>query len=315
MPVGGARRQFAALAAAGILGMPAAVPSRAHRRAASDLPPSHLSARIGGAWRTIWTSASPERPTISDTAFDGALRWSRGAAGVEWTEVAIAGTGEAWRTRVIAARIDPAKIHLGLDTAVSDGAAAWTLAHAPRDAEIAFNAGQFEYSKPWGLVVLDGLTMLAPGTGPLATTVAIGADGSVRLIHGSTAIPARAKYAFQSYPTLIAAGSTPPALRRAGLGVDVAHRDARAALGVDRDGRVLVVLTRFDALGGLFGAVPFGLTTPEMAGLMLVFGARDAVMLDGGISAQLMVRDAQGTPHRWPGIRAVPLAVIGRAAR
>jgi hypothetical protein len=48
---------------------------------------------------------------------------------------------------------------------------------------------------------------------------------------------------------------------------------------------------------------------------MLAFGARDAVMLDGGISAQLMVRDAHGEAHRWPGIRAVPLAVIGRAVR
>ena len=34
------------------------------------------------------------------------------------------------------------------------------------------------------------------------------------------------------------------------------------------------------------------------------------VMLDGGISAQLLVRGADGGVRRWPGVRRVPLALV-----
>jgi hypothetical protein len=42
-------------------------------------------------------------------------------------------------------------------------------------------------------------------------------------------------------------------------------------------------------------------------------GASDAVMLDGGISAQLLLRDTEQHAHRWPGLRKVPLALVARA--
>ena len=41
-------------------------------------------------------------------------------------------------------------------------------------------------------------------------------------------------------------------------------------------------------------------------------GARHAVMLDGGVSAQLLVRDAAGRAQTWKGMRSVPLALTGR---
>ena len=93
--------------------------------------------------------------------------------------------------------------------------------------------------------------------------------------------------------------------------MDVALRDARLALGALADGRVVVAMTRFDALGERFGAVPFGLTVPETAAVMGALGARDAVLLDGGISAQMLVREKSVT-RRWPGLRPVPLALIAR---
>ena len=42
---------------------------------------------------------------------------------------------------------------------------------------------------------------------------------------------------------------------------------------------------------------------------MRALGAESAVALDGGISAQLMLRDALGEAHRWDGLRAVPLGL------
>jgi hypothetical protein len=94
-------------------------------------------------------------------------------------------------------------------------------------------------------------------------------------------------------------------------------------VGELRDGRLLVALTRFDApvaalpggarLGGVMARVPVGLTVPEAAALMGALGARRAVLLDGGLSAQLLVRAADGAERRWDGLRAVPLGLVALA--
>jgi len=59
--------------------------------------------------------------------------------------------------------------------------------------------------------------------------------------------------------------------------------------------------------------VPFGLTSVEMAAVMGALGCGQALLLDGGISGQLLVREAGGAVRRWPGTRSVPLALVGRA--
>jgi exopolysaccharide biosynthesis protein len=92
--------------------------------------------------------------------------------------------------------------------------------------------------------------------------------------------------------------------------VNLRHRDARWAIGLLRDGRVLVAMTRFEALGGALSNLPFGLTTPEMAAVMGALGASRAVLLDGGISSQLLVRDTTGNARAWRGIRQVPLGLV-----
>ncbi|MDF1506540.1 phosphodiester glycosidase family protein, partial [Roseisolibacter sp. H3M3-2] len=85
--------------------------------------------------------------------------------------------------------------------------------------------------------------------------------------------------------------------------------DARLALGTLADGRALLALTRVPGAG----AAPYGPTVPEMAAVMGGLGARDAVLLDGGLSAQLLVRDAAGRARRWAGLRRVPLGLVGEA--
>lgn len=99
-------------------------------------------------------------------------------------------------------------------------------------------------------------------------------------------------------------------LLRPGLGVDLVHRDTRLALGIQYDGRLVLALTRFDGLGEAAGQLPIGPTTPEMAALMGALGCRRAVLLDGGLSAQLAVRSDAGSLQRWQGLRRVPLGVV-----
>jgi hypothetical protein len=249
-------------------------------------------------------------------------RWRPAATGVEWAEQVIHGRGEAWRTRVVVARVDPARVALRLDTAFTAPGRmpAWT-AEAAADAAragallLAVNAGQFAHARPWGRVVLDGRASGTVGSGSLVSTLAVDADGAVRLLHGDSLARTPARWAFQSYPTLLAGGVVPAPLRVAGTGLDVAHRDARAAVGLDDRGRLLVAITRFDALGAHLGFIPFGLTVPEMAAVMGALGARDAVMLDGGISAQMVLRGAADGVRTWPGLRAVPLALVAAPRR
>ena len=319
MPFGALRRlgSVAAIALVAIAATPSRPPSAPTPRAAA-LPPSALSVWNGRAWREWWRSdAAPESWQAPHRAVADAVQWRRAAEGVEWGELKLAGVGEARRLRAIAVRIDPTLVRLRLDTAFTARGerANWTVDDARPDAIVAVNVGQFIRTQPWGWVVLDGREFLAPGRGPLSTAVAVDSSGSVRWIGpdglANPAVRRGVTAAFQSYPTLLDAnGEVPAPLREPGRGIDVEHRDTRLGIGQLPDGRLLIVLTRFDALGESLGLLPFGPTIPEFAALMGALGARQAVALDGGISGQMLVRDADGTEHAWRGMRRVPMALV-----
>lgn len=283
---------------------------------------SGLSVQRGGRWTQWWqANSAPAHWSGPLATVTQSISWRpTTSAGVDWGELHLSGSGEAWRVRVIVARIDPRRVRIRLDSAF-DGSivrAAWTIDHAPRDAILAVNAGQFVGSLPWGWVVLAGHEFLRPGTGPLSTAVVMDSSGIIRLMGPDRIASARStldgiRDAFQSYPTLLRDdGDVPEPLqpRLATAAVNLTHRDARLAIGQLRDGRVLIALTRFDALDGALDYVPFGLTTPEMAAVMGALGCRDAVMLDGGISSQMMIRVSPAEHRRWRGIRRVPLGLV-----
>lgn len=286
---------------------------------ASGLPAGSLAVERDGAFETWWRSErAPVRWAAPLPALAGAIAWQPLARGIEWGSMRVAGRGEAWRIRVVLVRIDPRFVRIRLDTAFTGSAMAadWSIARAPNDARVAFNAGQFSRSLPWGWVVMHGRQFLSPGRGPLSTAVVIDTAGRVRWIPGDSlaATASGVDAAFQSYPTLLTGdGDVPAPLRTPGSGraaIDLGHRDARLALGELRDGRLIVALTRFDALDGAMDFVPFGLTTPEMAALMGALGCRQAVALDGGISSQLLLRDDDGHTREWRGVRKVPLGLL-----
>jgi hypothetical protein len=173
------------------------------------------------------------------------------------------------------------------------------------------NAGQFRTGLPWGRVVLSGREFLPAEPGPLAVTIGVDSTGRVTWTEDGEPLPVRTAWAFQSYPVVLRNRIVPRALRTPGKFLDVGHRDARLALGRLADGALLVALTRFDGLGGLFETIPFGLTVPEMAAVMGALGSVDAVLLDGGISAQL-VAGSGASRLRMEAWRDVPLALVAR---
>ena len=275
-----------------------------------------LAVRDSHGWTTWWRSDAAPTSWNGEPRLARRVAWHPGAQGVEWGEVQLRGPSEAWRTRVIVARIDPAKVKVALVPAFTQNAS-WTVAKADTSTILALDAGQFRGSLPWGWVVSRGKEVLAPEYAPLAGAVVVDSRGAVRIVSPDSVAAERERgkvqEAFQSYPMLLIDGVVPEPLREPGLGVDVTHRDARLAVGTLEDGRVIIALTRFDALGPTLGRVPFGLTTPEMAAVMGGLGARHALLLDGGISGQLMLRSSDGSVRTWHGSRAVPLGLEVRS--
>jgi len=282
----------------------------------SSAPADGLAVRDGGRWVTWWRRDAAPIRWNGDTPLAERVEWRTGAPGLEWGELQLSGASESWRTRVVVVRLDPWRIKLSLAPAFTQDRG-WTVREVDSTAAVALDAGQFRGSSPWGWVVIGGKELLTPQLAPLAGAVVVDRTGRVRVIAPESVEAERqtgtAVEAFQSYPMLLQDGVIPAALRLPNLGVDLKHRDARLALGVTEDGRVVIGLTRFDALGEALGRVPFGLTSLEMAAVMGALGARDALLLDGGISGQLLVRDWGGARRVWNGSRSVPLGLVGRA--
>lgn len=305
-----------AAALVAVIGAPPALEAQLRVRTAPE----------AGAWRTWWTATSaPSQWSSANPVVLNAVRWRVTSPGVEMGELQLSGSGEAWRVRVVLVRLDPARTQLVLDADVSaDGTVRpWTIDATPaaRSAAVSLNAGQFTDAGPWGWIVHGGREVQAPGSGALTGAVVVFGDGRIGVVPADSLQSLRravsmggVREAVQSYPMLLSDGTVPGALRTAAdvphAGVDREHRDARLAIGALPDGRILVALTRFDGLGGALSAVPFGLTVPEMAAVMGALGSRTALMLDGGISAQLAIGDARGSRQVWTGLRRVPLGLV-----
>lgn len=278
---------------------------------------STLEVRSQGEWHIWWSGAHPPTRFVAPVPLVvNAIEWHKVGAGLDWGEVDLSAPREGWRTKAVIVRVDPRHYRFNLEAEIGEGGTApkWSVANAGDGAAFAVNAGQFEGAAPWGWVVHGGHEARAPRSGPMSSAVVFEASGGVTLVDASGIESVRqagyAFEAFQSYPTLIAGDGDVPAAILTGDRIDITHRDSRLAIGELRDGQLLFVLTRFDALGGVASSAPLGLTLPEMSALMGALGCRRAVSLDGGLSSQLLVRARDGGDHVWKGWRKVPMGLV-----
>ena len=275
-----------------------------------------LSVYAGGKWQPWYRADSaPARWSAALPLVADAVTWTRAAPGLEVGRLRLSGPGEAWRVGVVLVRIDPARVEWALHWGmVAEDRKAWTIDSAPASAILAMNAGMFNSGAPFGWTVIDGAERGTIGSGAIAPGFVEDSAGGLALVPAESLQARRAKRgvraAFQSYPELLRDdGVLPPMIRAGTAAIDLTHRDGRLALGHLRDGHWIVALTRFEGAGGALSFLPFGLTVPEMAALMGALGSDRAVSLDGGISAQLAVRDSIGAWVRWPGVRKVALGL------
>jgi hypothetical protein len=244
------------------------------------------------------------------------VRWRVGGAGARWGEWRVQVGRPAIPVRLIVVPLDARRWRWTLDVRRVAGAVApWRVQDVADSVGVAFNVGHFTDDGPWGWLVHDGRERQPPGVGPLAGAVVVTADGIVRLLDAGDIAAARGDptvhEAFQSYPVLLdRSGALPAPLCRPTGGVDPTHRDIRFALGQRADGTVLLVLSRLDTDVPLADRTPVGPTVREMAWALRALGATRALLLDGGLSAQLLVRGPDGRVQAWPGLRAVPLGMV-----
>lgn len=257
---------------------------------------------------------APHLPAASPLLAVPTVAWQPSAHGMERASFDVQADPNLWHTRVVAIRLDPSRLRFRLRGRVRDLAPDWTVERAPESAALAVNLGMYTGIVPWGWTVMGGQEIRPPGSGPLSNAIAWDTAGRLHWLAAHEIASARAAghivEAFQAYPTLLDEyGAIPSPLRTRGQGVDIDHRDGRLAIGALEDGRLLIAITRFFALGESSPALPIGLTLEEMATLMRRLGCRRAVALDGGISAQLMVREGRHA-RVWRGWRAVPFGLV-----
>jgi len=240
--------------------------------------------------------------------------WQSVRPGVWQTEFPFAKDGPLAYVRVVALRLDPAVVDFRLHSATGEYGvrSAWSVDSLPLTGVAAFNTGHFRGVRPWGWLVMDGVETQAPGSGPLAMAFVVDSSGRPALVTGAELprMRGRVRIAFQSYPALLVDGELPWHLQAEGRGVNLEHNDSRLALCIDKTGSVIVAITRFAGLGRKGETFPFGPTIADMVPLMRSLGCRRAMLLDGGISSQLAVRNASGELNRWSNWRMVPLGLV-----
>lgn len=272
--------------------------------------------RVAGGWQPLWQGATAPGRWVGVAPVVGqALAWEDAGAGVERGRLDLRTAGRARHVRVHFVRVDPTRVRLSLHTNVgAEGLLPWHVEVAPDDAVLAVNGGQFVDDRPWGWVVHRGREIQSPGAGSLAMALVVDSVGGVHLLAPGEIERWRGQVreALQSYPMLLdRGGQVPDAVRGLAPGVDTAHRDTRLVVGVQSDGKVLLALTRVVVLGRELGPTPLGLTVGEAAALMGAVGADRAMMLDGGLSSQLLARAPGGQSEIFRGLRRVPLGIVG----
>lgn len=282
--------------------------------AASPPAIDRLFVRDGDEWLEWWRSdRAPRAWTAAHPVIENAIRWRQLDRGVELGELELAGANRLLRFRVIIARFDPTQVEIRPRLALASNglSGAWTIDSADTRAILSFNAGQFAETGPWGWVQVNGSLLRYSARGPLAAGLVVDQNGSLRLVQPDSVEAVEragnALHAFQSYPMVLWNDSVPRLIGDA-RAMDIEHRDIRFGIGELRDGRWIVALTRWD-FGRQLERIPVGLTTREMTAVLGALGARNAMLLDGGLSAQLQVRDSTGVVMQWKGVRKVPLGL------
>lgn len=271
--------------------------------------PPALDLRIGGTW-VPWRAFVPGAPAARDPLLSSGIRWDDERPGLRSGRFEVRASGGLLVNSVAIVEIDPARYRFSLAAAPGFAPRAADTWMADSGVTAAFNTGLFRKNgAPQGLVLLNG-ERFGQRADWLDAAVAV-VDGRLRLVSpGAADSLDAAASAFQVLPWLVRGGRVAFGAT-SGLRLSRTHRDRRLTLCLGPDGLVRLLLSNFEVFGQNAGTIPVGLTIPEQATIAAAAGCSDAVALDGGISAQLVIR-FPGRLRRMPGWREVPLMMLIR---
>jgi hypothetical protein len=271
--------------------------------------PPAFDLKIGGTW-VPWRAFAPGAPAAPDPLLARAIHWDDEQPGLRAGSFEIRVSGGLLVNRVAIVEIDPARYRFSLAAAPG---------FAPRTADVwmadtsliaAVNTGLFRKDgAPQGLVLLDG-TLFGQRAEWLDAAVAIESGRPLLVSPRAADSLGAGASAFQVLPWLVRGGRVAFGAT-SGLRLSRTHRDRRLTFCLGPDGLVRLLLSNFEVFGEPAGTIPVGLTIPEQATIAAAAGCTDAVALDGGISAQLVVRFPRRV-RRMPGWREVPLMMLIR---
>jgi hypothetical protein len=144
-----------------------------------------------------------------------------------------------------------------------------------------------------GQVVLTGVGSAGPA---LVSEFPVGRR--VNLSPGLSALPPGAVAALGGGPLLVQDGKAVPTSGEGFTGSQLGSRTSRSAVGQTADGTVLLVTAEGPSQGSP------GITVADQAALLASLGARTAVAMDAGGSAQLAVGTSLAIP--WSSPRSIP---------
>lgn len=272
----------------------------------APLPP--LEVRVGDTWRP-WRDAAPNSAATHERLLDEAVTWKDSAAGLRRGEFEVRTASGYLRNSMAIIELDPTRFHFSLGItppAARRSAAEWLASDT--SLILTSNTGLFRVNgTPQGLVLIEGRRHSALAGWLDAVVVLEGSSVQITDVEGARRLPPAAS-AFQTLPWLIRGGRVVYGYTN-GLRLSRTHRDRRITLCLAENGTVRLLLSNFEVFGASAGTVPIGLTIPEQAALAAGAGCRDAVALDGGISAQIALR-AGPRIVKMPGWRKVPLMLL-----
>lgn len=270
--------------------------------------PPDLHVRTAGGWIALGGVMTGDS-AIAQPWLAAALRTLDSATGLRVADLETR-LANGQRNRIAVVDLDPAAwaFSLGVTTPAARRTAPDWL-EADTSLHLAVNTGLFAADgTPLGLLAVDGVRSRPP-VAWLDAVVAL-EDGRLRLTdYGGARTLAPGASAFQSLPWLVRDGRV--VFGASGRRLSRTHRDRRLTLCLMPDGLVRLVLSNYEVFGATAGPIPFGLTLPEQVTVAAALGCRDAVALDGGLSAQLVVRSGPRLVA-MRGWRRVPVMLLAR---
>ncbi|MBM4369635.1 MAG: phosphodiester glycosidase family protein [Deltaproteobacteria bacterium] len=231
-------------------------------------------------------------------------RYTAVAEGLDIAEITMLRPPDPRGVEVVVARIDPAHWQFR-----AWGRDDWSRAPVAALAEeaglsLAVNGPYFAEDGPLGLVVSDGVVRNRQSPRRASHFLVEKAGGRPRILNQKKARLGPLDQGIQGFPSIMSGGKTFTYLRTGGLGVDADAVARRTAACIDRDDRVILLVT---------DDWTAGLSLADLATLLGGLGCIDAMAFDGGGSTAMSM--SVGEYRRdVGGFDAVPV-VVGIAPR